>query len=99
MTKARKRSSKQKRPIRAKLRAIQGGRCCYCGQDMTVWDGSSMDGPLPQTAETLEHLRRLSDGGTHAADNMALACHECNAGRGSLDWLTYKTIRSGETLS
>jgi 5-methylcytosine-specific restriction endonuclease McrA len=46
--------------------------------------------------ETLEHLRRKSDGGTNAIDNMALACATCNQSRGGLDWLTYKTMKMGE---
>jgi hypothetical protein len=48
--------------------------------------------------ETLEHLRRKVDGGTHRNDNIALACLECNTGRGSMDWLSYTTYRRGEFL-
>lgn len=52
--------------------------------------------PLPANAETIEHLRKKEHGGTNAIDNLALACRQCNEGRGSLDWLTYKSYRMGE---
>jgi hypothetical protein len=46
--------------------------------------------------ETIEHLRRKIDGGTGHLDNKALACLECNSGRGDMDWLTYKSWKCGE---
>ncbi|MCS0462735.1 MULTISPECIES: hypothetical protein [Rhizobium] len=46
--------------------------------------------------ETLEHLDRRSDGGSNRRSRLALACFDCNFGRGSMDWLIYKTIKSGE---
>ena len=48
---------------------------------------------------TIEHLRRKADGGEDCADNLALACRDCNHGRGHTDWFTYKTIRSGELFA
>lgn len=75
------------------LRSKQGSKCCYCGQEMTV-PPRGVAGHHPQQ-ETLEHLRRKIDGGKNDLDNLALSCRECNVGRGSMDWLTYKTIKSG----
>ena len=50
----------------------------------------------PDNAETIEHLRRRSDGGRNNRDNIALACKRCNQERGAMDWLTYTTWRRGE---
>jgi 5-methylcytosine-specific restriction endonuclease McrA len=47
-------------------------------------------------SETIEHLNRRADGGGNDRDNVALACYACNTGRGTVDWLTYATIRRGE---
>lgn len=81
--------------IRLVLRAKQNGKCCYCERKMRVWEGKTPRGGLPKDAETLEHLRRQQEGGGHNADNLALSCYECNIGRGALDWLTYKSLKSG----
>lgn len=89
---------KQRVEVRKKLREAQGGLCCYCERPMQVWGKPTQKGGMPKDAETMEHLRRCSEGGTNANDNLALACHECNAGRGDLDWLTYKSIKTGGLL-
>ncbi|MCW5706744.1 HNH endonuclease [Shinella sp.] len=79
--------------IRHRLREAQGNLCCYCSQRM----GPPHKGNKPHPhSETIEHLRRRADGGTNHPDNLALACSECNTGRGAMDWLTYKTVRAGE---
>lgn len=83
-------NGKRKRDM---LRAVQGNRCCYC--DVHLIPACPQGRTAPPNSETLEHLRRKADGGTNHPDNLALSCRECNIGRGSLDWLTYKTIRSG----
>lgn len=77
------------------LRKKQLGLCRYCNQPMTAWKHKPHKTP-PDTAETIEHLKRQQDGGTDRLDNLALACRACNEGRGSVDWFTYKTYRSGE---
>lgn len=84
--------------IRIKLRTKQGGKCCYCRKQMVKRphiDGKS----LPHDAETVEHLKRQNDGGQSSLDNIALSCVECNAGRGNIDWFTYKSYRLGELWS
>jgi 5-methylcytosine-specific restriction endonuclease McrA len=53
-------------------------------------------GQQPANSETLEHLRRKANGGSDGFDNLALACRDCNVGRGNLDWLTYKSMKMGE---
>jgi hypothetical protein len=47
-------------------------------------------------AETSMHLDRPADGGRNARDNLALACHDVNTGCGSIDWLSYTTLKRGE---
>lgn len=84
------------RMIRNILRKRQNNRCCYCQTFMFRYQGPQPKGGLPASAETLEHLRRKIDGGTNHPDNLALSCFACNSGRGSIDWLTYKSLRMGE---
>lgn len=74
----------------------QGGKCCYCGERMLHAQAVLENGRPHPRAATLEHLKRKIDGGTNALDNKAVACHECNTGRGSTDWLTYKSLKMGE---
>ncbi|WP_083764403.1 MULTISPECIES: HNH endonuclease [Chelativorans] len=82
--------------LRTILRERQGRRCCYCGVSLTPPIVTTKKRkPLP-TSETLEHLRRQSEGGTSRRDNLALACYQCNTGRGAMDWLTYTSYRRGE---
>ena len=45
---------------------------------------------------TLEHLALRSNGGKDEMGNLAMACRECNAGRGTVDWLTYTAYKRGE---
>ena len=82
--------------VRTVLRHKQGNRCCYCDKPMFRFGKSTPKGGLPHDAETLEHLRRKVDGGSDRPDNLALACAECNVGRGNVDWLTYKSLKMGE---
>jgi 5-methylcytosine-specific restriction endonuclease McrA len=83
--------------VRTILRHKQGNNCCYCGVQMFRFKGGNLPkGGLPPAAETLEHLRRKVDGGTNRTDNLALSCAACNSGRGSIDWLTYKSLKMGE---
>lgn len=96
MSKAPRPTTQRRRKIRSILRSKQGGKCCYCERDMLVWGKPVPKGGPPKEVETIEHLHRLDDGGTNALDNLALSCFECNVGRGSLDWLTYKSLKRGE---
>lgn len=84
--------------VRAKLRTKQNGKCCYCGKQM-IKHPHIIGKALPNDAETVEHLKRPNNGGLNALDNIALACLECNAGRGVMDWFTYKSYRMGEIWS
>ena len=61
----------------AKLRAMLGDECCYCGVTMTFKRGRTAEGIAPHRA-TLEHLLPISRGGSHTFDNADLACHSCN---------------------
>ncbi|MGJ7040442.1 HNH endonuclease [Shinella sp. BE166] len=76
----------QKRAVAALLFVLQGGRCCYCRKFLRL---SYAPQPNRHDAATIEHLRRRADGGRNNIDNLALACKQCNDGRGVIDWLTY----------
>lgn len=84
--------------LRQTLRDKQRGRCCYCQVEMTTHKAPK-NGPHPGTAETIEHLQRRADGGTNRRDNLALACRDCNMGRGTIDWLTYTSLKRGELIA
>ena len=86
---------KRRAVLRGMLFGIQRGRCCYCGRAvrLTLPRQHGYGRPYPADFATLEHLRRLADGGTDALDNVALSCHDCNSRRGSLTWVEFKTIR------
>lgn len=81
---------KRRKDAYSRLSRLQRGKCCYCGVAMTATNSGK------PSAMTVEHLRRISEGGTSRWDNLALACHECNLGRGLTDWLTYTSYRRGE---
>lgn len=76
----------------------QGGLCCYCNEAMELIPGLHTAGMSKRRA-TKEHLKRKCDNGTSDLHNLAAACFECNSGRGSIDWLTYKSYRMGELWS
>lgn len=83
----------KKSVLRRTLRKRQEGKCCYCGVLMTP---PTTPKASITTTETIEHLRRKSEGGTDRKDNLALACYDCNTNRGGMDWLTYASYRRGE---
>lgn len=84
--------------IRNTLFRHQGGKCCYCGTALVMPKGAVWKGVEANhnRAATFEHLRRKVDGGSNAPDNLALACRACNAARGSLSWVEFKTIRPSQ---
>lgn len=73
-----------------------GHKCCYCERPLLRASAKTRDGKHHPRAATIEHLRRKVDGGRNILDNKAVACFECNNGRGNTDWLTYKSIKMGE---
>ena len=64
---ARKRAAAPAGPISAAVYAavLASGPCVYCGA----------------VAATVDHVRPLARGGAEAADNLAPACHSCNASK------------------
>ncbi|RXT15737.1 hypothetical protein B5P46_32685 [Rhizobium leguminosarum] len=62
----------------------------------SLWFCDNPPHKQPRNAETLEHLRRHSDGGRNNRDNIALACKRCNEERCGMDWLLYTSYRRGE---
>jgi len=55
----------------------QAGLCCYCRAPMIRPDGTR-----DEKTATWEHIHPRSMGGSNAVANLALACRECNEGRG-----------------
>jgi 5-methylcytosine-specific restriction endonuclease McrA len=76
----------QRVAMRTNLFELQGRKCCYCGRFVYLDFHHG-----PQTA-TLEHLRRLKDGGDDHRDNLALACIRCNSMRGERSWVEFATL-------
>lgn len=90
---------------RHKLYFAQAGECCYCGTvmlmtgDMRIGRFMQIYGLTKKQASnrraSIEHLKRRTDGGTHALHNVALACTLCNSKRQSTPWNIYAQRRSG----
>ena len=51
---------------------------------------------IPKNMATIEHLKRKEEGEKNNHGNLRLACFDCNTGRGSVDWMTYKSYKMGE---
>ena len=60
--------------VRNPVRRRPGGRCEYCGLHQAQ---------SPLAALHLEHIRPRKHGGTDDADNLALACVDCNLHKGT----------------
>lgn len=59
----------KKRRRKEKLFLIQGGRCAYCRHQ------------FHKHKLTIDHIKRLKDGGDNHISNLVLACEPCNAMR------------------
>lgn len=55
------------------VRGRAGGRCEYCGLRQMA---------LPLASFHVEHIRAKQHGGSDDTENLALACHHCNAHKG-----------------
>ncbi len=53
------------------------GKCIHCNRKITL----GLDG-TPGPTTTLEHIVPRTHGGTHAPENLALACARCNGQKG-----------------
>ncbi len=62
----RRREGMEREEKRARVYERDGGRCRYCNRG------------LKKHNMTLDHIRPLHKGGTHADENLALACLRCN---------------------
>lgn len=89
-------SPARRHAVRSALHHHQGGQCCYCGTKLVMPKGEKWGQYecMHNRAATLEHLRRKADGGTNHSDNLALACRKCNAKRGAMSWVEFKTLRA-----
>ncbi len=88
--------SKVRLKVLLKLFERQNGRCCYCDRFVVLCMDYKMQ--QRQDAATIEHLRRLADGGSNSPSNLSMACKRCNQERGAMDWLRYTTFRRGDYL-
>lgn len=57
-----------------------GGRCVYCGVEVTLASGK----PEPRSA-TCDHFIPRARGGHEGRSNKVLACHACNQAKGDMD--------------
>jgi len=89
-------SAKANSTHRALLIGRQGNKCCYCARQLLKPQALLPNGKNHPHAATIEHLWRRADGGSNGLHNKAVACQECNSGRGKTDWLTYKSMKMGE---
>lgn len=53
------------------------GKCIHCGRKHEI----ALDG-TPLTHASLEHILPRNHGGSDRAENLAIACESCNAGKG-----------------
>lgn len=60
--------------------------CCYCRRKLLrgLENSTSDDPAIRGQCESTEHLDPQSKGGTHAIENLTLACQRCNSLRGSI---------------
>lgn len=87
---ARRLTKAQRVAMRSLLFERQDRKCCYCRRAVYL------DFARGSQAATLEHLRRLKDGGTDHRDNLALACLHCNSTRGDRNWVEFATLMQSE---
>lgn len=66
--------------VRFQILRRDGFRCRYCGASPS--DGIRL---------VVDHIVPVADGGTDDWDNLAAACHECNAGKGRHPLIRPKT--------
>ena len=67
-------SSTAKRQFRNSIRQAFGGLCIYC---------------RCKTADTLDHLKPKSKGGSSLRSNLVPSCLSCNHSKGSSNWLSW----------
>jgi hypothetical protein len=69
-----------KHKFREYLFKKQGGKCHWCGQQMSLSARVKSGGPARNFA-TFEHLERVQDGGKTNSTNVVLAHRKCNTKR------------------
>lgn len=79
------------------LVALQGGRCCHCGEEIRLAHKTHA-GNRNLPAATLDHIVPQVQGGTDAISNLAAACGDCNADRGSeMEFEAFQALRRNPT--
>lgn len=63
-----------KRQFRQDIRYSFGGLCAYC---------------RVRRANTIDHLKPRTSGGSDLRSNLVPCCHECNKSKGSENWLVW----------
>lgn len=63
-----------KRQFRQDIRYSFGGLCAYC---------------RVSRADTIDHLKPRTSGGSDLRSNLVPCCHECNKSKGSMNWLEW----------
>lgn len=68
------------RKLRNDLINRDGRDCRWCGKETFDWQ--HMEGvPQPSNLTTIDHLIRITDGGTSDLSNLVIACRACNQSR------------------
>ena len=72
---------------RARIWAITGGYCWYCGAD------------LAEGAMTIDHVVPKSAGGRSTRGNLVPSCATCNQEKGTLSLEAFRRTRDRKTFS
>lgn len=72
-------STAQKRKVRVLLYIRQRGSCAICGAIMHLHHEDIRNDPA--FAATIDHIKRLREGGSNRIENLRVVCHHCNQRR------------------
>ena len=79
--------------LREQLRAEQGNRCHWCGDEM---EDAAWGYPRPPKSVTLDHVTERCFGGGLTRENCVAACYACNQERalvsGAVYWRMKKLV-------
>lgn len=72
--------------VRVALLLRSGGRCWYCGIQLTL------------ATMTADHVIPVHGGGTATLDNLLACCPSCNVAKGTLSLDAFRARRGGPTF-
>lgn len=90
---------RQKRRLRLRVHAREGGRCFYCGTEVNLDTVESLSTRAPDPrAATLDHIVPRSRGGCDAEGNVVLACRDCNHRRADMPAADFLAIQQQQAV-